>query len=152
MTQSGLACPDPKCGGSLAALETGELVTVEFCGGCNGIWFDAGETAAWMEMAADLPDVEGSLAAAKPSGMDCPKCGASFQEVPYQPASAATAGAGAGVALDRCSGCASLWFNAGEVPRVEKIAAQIGNPKSKVMRAFLQLAESGYEVIATQTR
>ncbi len=133
----------------MAPLETGELVTVDFCGGCKGIWFDAGETAAWMEMAADLPDLQGSLAAAKPAGMDCPKCGAAFEELPYDPADL---GGGDRVLLDRCTGCASVWFDAGEVPKVERIAASIGNPTSKVMRAFLQLSAAGYEVMGVQTR
>ena len=134
----------------MVPMDTGELVTVDFCGGCKGIWMDAGETAAWVEMAADLPDLKGSLAAAKPAGMDCPKCGAPFEELPYNPSAAGTE-ADPKVMLDRCTGCASVWFDAGEVPRVERIAASLGNPTSKVMRAFLHLAEAGYEVIGVQT-
>lgn len=153
-SETARACPRPTCGGTMGPLQTGELVTVDFCGGCRGIWFDAGETAAWMEMAADLPLLDASRAAAKQSGMDCSKCGAPFEELPYDPPAAFGEGDGSGdaVLLDRCTGCASLWFDAGEVPKVERIAARIGNPKSKVMRAFLQLSKAGYEVVGTATR
>jgi len=132
----------PKCDDTLHEMATPELVEVEFCSGCKGIFMDAGEASAWFEMAQDLPDLERSRAEGRPTTLRCPRCAGAFVEVPYH--------AEADVVLDRCDGCGGLWFDAGEVPKVESIAARIGDPRSKVMRAFSHLAKHGYQVIGVK--
>ena len=135
-----LSCP--KCTGALAPIETAERIEVDFCQGCRGIWFDAGETGVWLELASDLPDLDASLASARPTDLSCPRCAGRFVEVPFSE--------GAGVLLDRCEGCAGLWFDAGEVPKAEAIAVRLDSPRSKVMRAFAHLAAHGYQVIGVR--
>jgi len=123
-------------------MQTPELVEVDFCSGCRGIFFDAGEASVWFEMAEDLPDLARSQAEARPTGLRCPRCGGTLSEVPYH--------AETDVLLDRCEGCGGLWFDAGEVPKVEAIAARLDHPASKVMRAFSHLAAHGYQVIGVK--
>ena len=132
----------PKCGDELHEMSTPELVEVDFCSGCKGIFFDAGEASLWFEMAEDLPDLDRSRSEARPTGLRCPRCGGALSELPYH--------ADADVLLDRCDGCRGLWFDAGEVPKVEAIAAHLDHPQSKVMRAFAHLAAHGYQVIGVK--
>ena len=102
----------------------------------------AGEAAAWTEMGEDLPDLAGSMAGARPTDLTCPRCAGAFVEIPYV--------AGGDVLLDRCGGCGGLWFDAGEVPKVERIAAGLGDPRSKVLRAMAHVKAHGYQVIGVR--
>lgn len=137
-----LTCP--KCGDALHELQTPELVEVDFCSGCKGIFMDAGEASVWFEMGSDLPDLDRSRAAARPTALSCPRCAGPLSELPYL--------AEAPVLLDRCEGCGGLWFDAGEVPKVEALASRLGDPRSKVMRAFAHLARHGYQVIGVKAQ
>jgi Zn-finger nucleic acid-binding protein len=134
----------PKCTGDLVPIETGELVEVDFCGACKGIFFDPGEAGIWLEMASDLPQLEASLGQARATDLSCPKCGEGFQELPHA--------GGSNLLLDRCQGCHGIWFDAAEIPKAEAIAAALSDPVSKVMRALKLLNAKGYRVMKVTAR
>jgi Zn-finger nucleic acid-binding protein len=46
----------PSCEGALAEIDN-EGVTLDFCSGCKGIWFDRGEVGEYFELSRDLPDL-----------------------------------------------------------------------------------------------
>ena len=134
----------PKCSGQLHELDTHEAVSMDFCSGCKGIWFDAGEAAAYFEMAEDLPELKTALQTALPTDFSCPKCQNLLLEVRFH--------SGADVMLDYCQACGGLFFDRGEVPVVEQIAGRLESPQSKVLHAMRHLKKSGYQVIGIQVK
>jgi len=129
----------PKCSGELSSLGTSEGVTVDFCPGCKGVLFDSGEVAEYFELSADIPDLKADLKSARRTGISCPKCASPWIELPYTP--------GDDLRIDLCSGCRAVWLDAGEFPKLERIAASLDNPSSKLMRAVRNIERKGYRII-----
>jgi len=132
----------PKCDGTLHEIDSDEGVVLDFCQSCKGLWFDSGETSIYFEMATDLPDIEAASDGARATGFKCPKCRGDLEEIRFLPDEP--------LLLDRCRNCGGIWFDAGEVPVLERISKRIGTPRSKVLIAARHLERLGYEVIGTK--
>lgn len=130
----------PKCSGEIAPIGTSEGVELDFCGGCFGVLFDHGEVAEYFELAKDIPDLTIDLKQANKTDYTCPKCQqAKWLQVPYAP--------GDNLLIDLCPGCGAIWLDKGEFPKLEAIAARLGDPRSKLLRATQAVERKGYQVI-----
>lgn len=109
----------PACGGPLCE-RTVLGVRLEVCPGCGGIWFDAGELSGLAgRQRGAMAFVEGQVLAASPlhrqdwlGGRMCPFCAVHLSEFefPWAP----------GVRLDGCPRCKGIWFDDGELGRIER--------------------------------
>ena len=88
-----LACP--KCGAPLETAEVMEGAVVHACPSCFGTFYSKGEIAVRVDL--DAPE---------PADWKCPMCGSAMET--------GTACEGR-IELDRCTSCAGLWFDAGEL-------------------------------------
>jgi Zn-finger nucleic acid-binding protein len=131
-----MAMTCPKCADTLHEVDSYERVTLDFCGGCKGIFFDAGEVAMYFELSSDLPQLDGSRAESKPTQLPCPKCGGRFEELRF--------GAPDPLVVDRCNGCGGVWLDRGEVPRLEALSAKLERPGSRMLRAMREIRAKGY--------
>jgi Zn-finger nucleic acid-binding protein len=116
-----------------------EGVDLDFCSACKGIWFDKDELAFMTELASDLPHPQAARTEGKPTEFECPRCETPLEELRYVPAR--------DLLLDRCPGCQGVWLDKGELKKVEDIAARIGSPESKILRAAKQLKDKGYSLL-----
>lgn len=95
----------------LLASEAVQVILVDRCLSCGGIWFDEGEmTDAIRRMKLrELPTLPqgraSKLSTSEPVG-PCPRCGASMKT--------RTSRAVPDVEYDRCRRCHGVWFDAGE--------------------------------------
>ncbi len=120
----------PKCEGKLEPMGTREGVHLDFCMSCKGVLFELGQ---------DIPDFDAMVKGARPTFIPCPRCGASWLEMPY---------AAAGYLLiDLCPGCGVVWLDKGEFPKMEALAGQVGSPKSKLIRAVKVVERRGFQVL-----
>ncbi|MFH1531157.1 MAG: zf-TFIIB domain-containing protein [Pseudomonadota bacterium] len=130
----------PKCGSErLEALDTAEGVQLDFCADCGGVLFDAREVAEYFELDRDIPDLKAVKDAARWSGIECPKCGGPWAELPYAP--------GEDLLIDLCTRCGVIWLDRGELPKLEALAAGIDKPSSKILRAVKTVERQGYQVL-----
>jgi len=129
----------PKCEGKLEPMGTREGVELDFCMSCKGILFDQGEVAEYFELGRDIPDFDAVVKGARPTDIPCPKCGTSWLEMPY-----AAAG---NLLIELCPGCGVVWLDKGEFPKLEALAAQVGSPNSKLMRAVKGVERRGFQVL-----
>lgn len=90
--------------------EAVQLILVDRCIGCRGVWFDEGEMTEAIERAKlrDLPPLAHATAVARPETPigPCPRCGAVMETMPSRAAPE--------VEYDRCPRCRGVWFDAGE--------------------------------------
>ncbi len=132
----------PKCHGALHEMEI-EGVKVDFCSPCKGIWFDKDEMAFMAELPTDLPEADVAQLAA-PTDFDCPRCeDEKLQAMKFVKAE--------DLLIDRCPACHGIWLDKGELPKVEKIAAHIGDAKSKILFVSKQLSKQGYRILGIQS-
>jgi Zn-finger nucleic acid-binding protein len=129
----------PKCHGNIAPIATHEGVELDFCSGCSGILFDAGELAEYFELATDIPELPTNLDNATDTDFKCPKCSNMWIEIRFQSTET--------LLIDLCRHCGVLWLDKGEFPRLEALAARIGTPKSKLLAAAKNVEKRGYQVI-----
>lgn len=134
----------PKCNGVLSAIESSERVSVDFCQGCKGIWFEAGEVAAYFDLSTDLPDLQIASATRRPTAFQCPRCRAALEEVQFSRHDA--------LRVDTCATCRGVWLDGGEVPRVERLAAQVEKPGSRMLRSLRDLRQRGYVVLGVDVK
>lgn len=132
----------PKCNGTMTPMGMSDGVEVDFCSGCGGILFDAGEVAESFQLSVDIPAIQLDLKLAKPTGHMCPKCSKPWVEIPYAP--------GEGLLIDLCTGCGSIYLDKGEFPKLRRIAAYVERPHSRIMRAVKGIQDKGYEVLGYQ--
>lgn len=128
----------PKCGGDMSPMGLSDGVQVDFCSGCSGILFDAGEVAETLQLGQDIPSLR-NLNTARPTGAMCPKCSKPWVEIPYQP--------GQPLLVDLCTGCGAIYLDKGEFPKLRQIAVTLEQPKSRILRAVKSMQEKGYEVL-----
>lgn len=127
----------PKCRQpSLNDLNTGEGVSVDFCSRCKGVWFEKGELARMVELSKDVPDLDASLKASRPTNLSCPKCKEMLKEFRYSKLKS--------LLVDYCTKCEGLWLDAGELSTVEGLATVLESPGSRLGRALKQLHDEGY--------
>lgn len=118
-----------------------EGVTLDFCSGCKGVWFDEGETAFYVETTVDVPHLDTMIASGRPSAKECPRCAVELTTIRYLP--------DATLELDVCGKCRGIYLDRGELPQLEKLAArlQVGG---KVQRTMQALEARGYVVLGVQ--
>ena len=103
----------PKCSRDLTEMDLSEGITVDFCQGCYGIWFDKDEMAFYLELSSDMPNLDEALKTAKKTDHECPTCGTMLEEVLYAGSEA--------VLIDRCPSCEGTWTDKGEISKLEKL-------------------------------
>jgi uncharacterized protein len=109
----GMICP--KCGGSLAPREVGEVV-VDQCDSCQGIWLDLGELSAVIDFQRQHPD--SALAADAPAAArnevagPCPRCGGEGNMTRI------TSLQDDSLVMDSCPVCYGIWLDGGELQRL----------------------------------
>jgi Zn-finger nucleic acid-binding protein len=123
----------------MTAMGTSEGVTLDFCESCQGMLFDHGEVAEYFELSKDVPDLAQDLKQARKSGNACPKCGGHWVEIPYVPAD--------NLLIDLCTKCGAIWLDKGEFPKLEKLAAGLESPRTKLLRAVCLVEKKGYRVL-----
>ena len=129
----------PKCPGELREIDSSEGITLDFCGACRGLWFDAGEVADYFELAKDVPDLDQASATAKPTDFVCPKCKHTLVELRYSGLHQ--------LVVDRCAKCGGIWLDQGEVPTLERLSASLEKPASRILRVVRGLSGKGYVVL-----
>lgn len=125
---------------TLYDFNTSEGVLLDFCDKCQGVWFDRGEVAEYVDLAEDVPDLERALSAATPSHLACPKCKTDMQRFQYTPE--------APLIVDRCPNCQGVWLDRGELHALDGIADRLESPKTRIFRALKSLEDRGYKPIA----
>ena len=135
----------PKCSGEAADFNTSDGVVVNFCRVCHGIWFDRGELALYCETEHDLPDLDLLLNQARLTPYLCPRCERTqLVEVPYM--------TGEDVLIDWCPQCRGAWLDAGEITKVEALAARHELHAVRLQRGIRQLEAAGFGVVGVVTR
>jgi len=86
------------------------LVSLDCCPGCNGLWFDRGE----LEKLARIDDILSTLGKAVPTELSCPRCAHVLSEHATEEA--------IGVNIDRCQDCGGVWLDRGELAAFQKRA------------------------------
>lgn len=132
----------PKCReDSLADFGMMEGVEIDFCSGCKGIWFDAGELAFYMEAGEDVPDLAAALSRGRDSGCACPRCTTTkLVETRYI--------ANEPLLIDVCPSCKGVFVDSGELPQVETLAARGGIAgMEKVWQTAKALESKGYLIL-----
>ena len=105
----------PKCQHPAEDFQTSAGVTVNFCQGCKGLWFDEGEFARYCQTASDLAHLTSRLQEAHPTSFTCPRCVHSLLcELPYQQ--------GGALLIDWCPTCHGVWLDAGELQKIQRLA------------------------------
>ena len=130
----------PKCDGTLGPIQV-ELVELDFCMGCKGSWFDAGEVSAYFELTRDFPK-ESQGAEEGGRALSCPRCQCSMREVRYA--------SPADLLVDRCEGCGGVFLDRGEIGKLEQLSSQLEHPSKRLEAAAKYLASQGYEVIGVR--
>ena len=132
----------PVCDGVEMFVLEFELVEVDFCPECRGVWLDSGELQMLGEragaMRAEFLSALEQQKGVRPSGggkRRCPVCRKGLLEVQTPPP--------APVTLDRCPRQDGLWFDRGELAAVVSAAgAEEGNV---LARFFAELGGAAQE-------
>lgn len=130
----------PKCHHAAADFRTSEGITVNFCRGCHGLWFDKGELALYCETESDLPHLDQLLPQAQATSYPCPSCAhTTLVELPYM--------VGADLQVDWCPHCHGAWLDAAELPKVERLATRLDSHVARLQRAMDELQRAGYSLL-----
>lgn len=97
----------PKCSRDLFEVEQ-NLVTLDCCPGCHGLWFDRGE----LEALTGVDDVLSSLGAGARTELTCPRCA--------KPLNACESDTAIGVNVERCGECGGIFLDRGELQAFKK--------------------------------
>ncbi len=131
----------PKCASpTLQPFRSSENVEVDFCSSCKGIWLEKGETAAYVELSADIPDLATALRTARETRHACPDCaGSTLVEIRYSPKH--------DLLVDYCRKCGGVWLDAGELDKLETVSAAAESAAKKLGRIFAELDKAGYKAL-----
>jgi Zn-finger nucleic acid-binding protein len=102
----------PFCNNPLVILEL-NLVEIDYCTNCHGIWLDNGELELLMQDSEEKTQLLNSFSVNRDSGekiLKCPICMKKMEKV--------TCGTDNKVTLDKCKRDHGLWFNGGELEQV----------------------------------
>ena len=99
----------PKCPRELFEIAQ-NLVTLDCCPGCNGLWVDRGE----LEKLARIDDVVSKLAKGVPTELSCPRCASILSEHATEET--------IGVNIERCRDCGGIWLDRAELAAMRKRA------------------------------
>ncbi|MDP6932209.1 MAG: zf-TFIIB domain-containing protein [Myxococcota bacterium] len=131
----------PKCPEQLHEM-TIDLVPLDFCSGCKGVWFDSKETSAYFELVSDIPDLEAAAASARPTPYVCPRCGDGLEEIVYTTTS--------DLLVDRCKSCSGVWLDSGEVQTLNELSRTLQSPGARLAAAATFLKSKGYDIVGVQ--
>lgn len=102
----------PKCPRELCEIEQ-NLVALDCCPGCNGLWFDRGE----LEKLARIDDVFSKLDKGVPVEsveLSCPRCANALSKHATEET--------IGVSIERCPDCGGIWLDRAELAAFKKRA------------------------------
>lgn len=120
-----------------------EGVTLDFCSGCKGVWFDEGEAAFYVETTQDVPGLGDVRAAGQSVDKQCPRCAVNMVQVRYVP--------DADLMLDICPDCRGVFLDGGELRQLEKLATRL-QAGGKVERTMVALEKMGFMVLGAAGR
>lgn len=123
----------PACSGPLIAVER-HRIEVDFCVGCRGIWFDAGELkliSRALSVSAPADFMSLPPCPSQENHRRCPRCRGKMDKVLLGP--------GEGVVVDRCPNADGLWFDAGELGRTVSLPAGAGAVETYLGESFAAL-------------
>ena len=132
----------PRCANPMGEIEN-EGVVLDFCSGCKGLWFDAGEAASYFELSRDLPMLSAADRQERDSAMNCPGCSNRMRQMLYAPPNDLT--------VDRCTACGGMWFDKGEVQALHRLSATLEDPRSRFAGVASVLQAQGYAVVGYKT-
>ncbi|MGB0752144.1 MAG: zf-TFIIB domain-containing protein [Gammaproteobacteria bacterium] len=114
MSTDAVVCP--KCPGSnMLEMKTSDHVALDFCGACNGLWFDANELAEYLGLSHDLMEFDAVKSAATATDLACPKCNSILFEIPFSTQS--------DMLIDLCPQCGGTFWDFREVASAQALAA-----------------------------
>lgn len=117
----------PKCRHELSEFSTKDGVVIDVCDGCQGVWFDRGEMAAYADLARDVPDLQKVWNNASTTRNPCPRCRTNLEEMQYS--------AQDPLLIDRCPACGGIWLDSGELGKILEIVQKSGS-RSKIFETI----------------
>lgn len=105
-----------------------ELIEVDHCLACKGVWLDGGELELMLESAANKDELMATLAAAvegKEKKIRCPICRKKMEKTSF--------GVESKITLDKCPRNDGIWFDAGELSHAMKMAEFEGRPVYEIL-------------------
>lgn len=124
----------PKAGVPMTPFKLDEGIEIDICPITKGIWLDLGELRVLTGLEADLPFFRDAVAAATETIWPSPVASCTLREIRFHPSHE--------VVIDYCPVSGGIWLDKGELDKLKQIAAQIGDPKSKVLGVVKRMAES----------
>lgn len=115
-------------------------VELNYCQGCQGIWFDKGELEDYgigLKAVGTAESKENEVA--KP-GLQCSACGGRLREVKAHP--------DADLLVDLCSGCHGIFLDKAELGKLRLVAAKQGSPLDQLRAAVKNMEKRGLKVIS----
>ena len=115
----------PKCSNPLRNIKyEAQLLTVDRCESCKGVWLDKGELGQYANSNQDIPDFEKSIQSLKPTRYPCPNClehqkSEKLFELPYTSDSNQT------LFVDYCKSCEGVWLDALEINSAQAILQKL---------------------------
>jgi Zn-finger nucleic acid-binding protein len=100
----------PRCQHALDVVDDDAGLTVDFCPGCGGIFFDEGEFQAFYGLSKEPTPSAGDLCNIT---LLCPRCEARMVEWDH--------GDGEPLLIDHCTSCRGLWVDRGEGARLRDL-------------------------------
>ena len=105
----------PKCHNALVRY-VHNIIELDFCQNCKGIWFDEGEIAQYFWTKKDLPNSSEAFPDYDDAGPKCPKgCGLLMQHAYSK---------GHDLIVDVCPYCKGIWLDEGEASKIDQIIAK----------------------------
>jgi len=120
-----LCCP--RCDGQMAEFEH-QGVKIDFCSSCGASWFDSGEVSQYFMTQKDLPNQAVLLTTYDETGPRCPQDSSLLQQYRYTHDDS--------LIVDVCPACLGILLDRGEVAKVQRLAAKIGQKVVKFFESF----------------
>jgi Zn-finger nucleic acid-binding protein len=111
-----------------------EGIEIDICPMTKGIWLDLGELSVLLGLEVDLPYFREAVADSRETLWPSPSAPCKLREIRFHPEQE--------VVIDYCPQSGGIWLDAGELDKLKSIAAQIGDPKSKVLNIVRRMADS----------
>ncbi len=132
----------PKADAELIPITLAEGIEVDYCPVTKGIWFDAGELNVLTNLKDDIPQLGQSLKEARETNYPSPSGRGNLWEMKFHP--------DYDVMIDFCKETGGVWLDKGELEKLVKISASLGDPRSKIMKAVKFFRDNGYEVLGAK--